>query len=422
MALLALLVLALPARAVAAGPTTAPVPIPPAPVPVSVPGPAASNAAGGIPQAVPAVPHSMVGAPQAAATATRPAALSPPAATAPPSGGAPPAVTPPVSSNRNAALPGAAAPPVAPTGGVAPVASARQGGSSLPVPAAAAPPTGTSPPPAPPAAGTSSNQVVIVRVFSPGDDGAIVQANGPTGGISVTNAAPAAGASSGTPGAPAAPSGSTPASGLTPPSNWNWTWNWCGAPGRPVAAAADAGATRTGWNWTWNWSPTCPTAAAAASVGAPKNLVAVGAPQGAVEPLGYRPQAPPLSPRHHSARTKRRPATTAALASHPSTAIASVFGPSVGAARRDVPLVRHLARAKARVRRVAPPAPLQAPGPLSGGPGAAVASAGSAPSGLIAGLVAMAGFLISIAPLGRRVRPRRPRRQRPQASRLEHPG
>ena len=116
-------------------------------------------------------------------------------------------------------------------------------------------------------------------------------------------------------------------------------------------------------------------------------------------------------------RTSRRPgggsARTATTAPPEDEAIASGLSQKLEPPFVEARPVRHPARADPPVRPLAAVGPLQMPGPLIGGPAAAVAAAGSAPNGLVAGLAAMAGFLISIAPLGRRVRPRRARRQRP---------
>ncbi len=128
---------------------------------------------------------------------------------------------------------------------VAEASSAAGGGPEAPI--AAEVPTTVATTPATPA-----NVNVSVRVFSPGDNGPVVQ--------TVASGAPGAGPPSG-----ATPAASAAVAAYVVPAVWNWTWSWtwtagdgpaCDSPG----AAAGPGSAGPGgtWNWTWNWSCAAP--------------------------------------------------------------------------------------------------------------------------------------------------------------------
>ena len=75
---------------------------------------------------------------------------------------------------------------------------------------------------------TGGNTNISIRIFSPGDDGPVIQVGGRGGG----------------------------GGGAAAPLTWIWNWTWSGAPTCP---APDAGVP----GWTWNW--TCGPAAAPGS-------------------------------------------------------------------------------------------------------------------------------------------------------------
>lgn len=97
-----------------------------------------------------------------------------------------------------------------------------------------------------------ANLNVVIRVNSPGNDGAVTQAN--------TVAAPAAAASG-----PARPEGTgvsvTPSAAGTLPLTWIWNWNWspagCAAGGASQPQSAISAGTWT-WNWNWGCAPAPP--------------------------------------------------------------------------------------------------------------------------------------------------------------------
>ena len=73
------------------------------------------------------------------------------------------------------------------------------------------------------------NLNVDIRIFSPGDDGDVIQIGGPTAG---------------------SPDGS---GGIGPEIDFDWDWDWtwtCGSGGVPAAKGAGSGMS---WNWSWNW-------------------------------------------------------------------------------------------------------------------------------------------------------------------------
>ena len=130
-----------------------------------------------------------------------------------------------------------------------------------PEPAAEAPvqaaPAASPVPDAPPAAAVAqtdpANVNVSVRVNSPGDDGAVEQANAAAAqyqqqppqyqdSIPAPDAPPAASA------APSAAPAPTEEAGA-----WDWTWEWnCGDAAPEIPIPADVGVENWTWNWNWN--------------------------------------------------------------------------------------------------------------------------------------------------------------------------
>ncbi len=100
---------------------------------------------------------------------------------------------------------------------VAPLANARSSETAV------RPPVQPSQVEPPPAAGAPANLNVDIRIFSPGDNGDVIQLTGTSGG------------GAGGPGGPAVG------------SDWDWDWDWTCGPGQgPLATAA-------GWKWDWDW-------------------------------------------------------------------------------------------------------------------------------------------------------------------------
>ncbi len=117
---------------------------------------------------------------------------------------------------------GATAPPTAP----AELAPAAEPAREAPTVAPTADPPSLEPgarsvqPPT--AAGPPANVNVDIRIFSPGDNGDVVQLTGSDGGA----------------GAP---------SGPVVGADWDWDWDWTCDP------AASPPATAAGWKWDWDW-------------------------------------------------------------------------------------------------------------------------------------------------------------------------
>ena len=83
---------------------------------------------------------------------------------------------------------------------------------------------------------TGGNTNISIRIFSPGDDGPVIQIGDRGGG----------------------------GGGAAAPLTWIWNWTWSGAPTCP---APDAGVP----GWTWNW--TCGPATAGSAPGTPVDLL-----------------------------------------------------------------------------------------------------------------------------------------------------
>lgn len=156
----------------------------------------------------------------------------------------------------------AAAPPeaAADTAPEAAPAAAPQAASEADPQPAAVPETPAPAPDAPPVQQEPTNLNVSVRIDSPGDDGAVTQAN-----VAIVDGAeqyqpepvryqpvvpPAEAPAADTP-APAAPA---PAPDEETNSAWEWEWTWDCASGTPleVAPPPDSDSRTWIWNWTWN--------------------------------------------------------------------------------------------------------------------------------------------------------------------------
>jgi hypothetical protein len=110
-----------------------------------------------------------------------------------------------------------------------------------------------------------SNLNVSIRVESPGNDGAVTQANSaatgtPTGTAAapankpIPSSTPASQASS--PATTSAPQSGTPATSVTDTAGpgWNWTWDCASPPAVDAPLVRDADGELITWNWTWIWN------------------------------------------------------------------------------------------------------------------------------------------------------------------------
>jgi hypothetical protein len=96
-----------------------------------------------------------------------------------------------------------------------------------------------------------ANVNVSIRVESPGDDGAVTQANAAAAAEEPPQYRPEA--PQYRPAEPdAAPAAAAPAAGDEPTWEWSWTWSCADVPTGPVPVPA--GAATQVWIWNWNWN------------------------------------------------------------------------------------------------------------------------------------------------------------------------